>query len=156
MRSFLNSWIMNEMEPLFHRYRPVNSMKKLLAILFILCGSVPLYAAHIKGGEMFYVYLGPGAVPGTSKYEVSLKLYIDCDANNPGQLDPSIPLTVFNRTTNVQVGPPTTAQMRSESFIRFDPASNPCISNAPLDVCYRVRIYSATIELPNSPDGYTV
>ncbi len=131
-------------------------MKKILAILFILCGSVPLYAAHIKGGEMFYVYLGPGSTAGTSRYEVSLKLYIDCEANSPGQLDPSVPLTVFSRANNVQVGPPTTAPMKSENIIRFDPASNPCISNAPVDVCYRIRIYSAIIELPDSPDGYTI
>ena len=143
------------MELPFRRYR-VYSMKKLLAILFVLCGSLQVFAAHIKGGEMVYRYLGPGTTPGTSRYEISLKLYIDCDANSPGQLDPSVPLTVFNRSNNTQVGMPTTAPMTSENFIQFDPASNPCIANAPVDVCYRIRTYSATIELPDSPDGYTI
>ncbi|HUR12681.1 MAG TPA: PKD domain-containing protein [Flavitalea sp.] len=130
-------------------------MKKVLVIFSLLCGSLSLYAAHIKGGEMFYQYLGPGAA-GNSRYQVSLKLYIDCDANSPGQLDPSVPFTIFSRSNNQQIAPPTTAPMVSEEFIRFDPASNPCIANAPLDVCYRIRVYSAVIELTNAPEGYTI
>ena len=58
-------------------------------------------AAHIKGGELYYRYIGPGInSAGTSNYTVTLKLYIDCAANSPGQLDTEISLTVFDNLNN--------------------------------------------------------
>ncbi|RYZ56370.1 MAG: PKD domain-containing protein [Sphingobacteriales bacterium] len=132
-------------------------MKKLLFILIGLIGcNLSLLAEHIKGGEMFYTYIGPGSSAGTSVYSVSLKLYIDCNANSSGQLDQAISLTVFNKVNNSQYGAAITAPFTGETFSRFDPASNPCIGNPPRDVCYRVRIYSATITLPDIPAGYVI
>ena len=132
-------------------------MKKFLAILFGVIGMMlPARAEHIKGGEIFYTYTGPGTLPGTSNYSVSLKLYIDCGASSSGQLDPSISLTVFDKTTNLQYGQPISAPFIGESFSRFDPASNPCIGNAPTDVCYRVRVYSISIVLPDTQKGYII
>lgn len=131
-------------------------MKKILTILLFLAGySTSVFSAHIKGGEMFYQYVGPGNAPGTSVYMVSLKLYIDCSANAPGQLDESVPLSVFDKDTYGFVSVHT-AQRQTEEFVRFDPRSNPCIGNPPLDVCYRVRTYSTQIQLPNSPEGYII
>jgi PKD repeat protein len=49
-----------------------------------------------------------------------------------------------------------TAQWTKEEFIRYDPNSNPCITNPPRDVCYRLRYYEAIIELPNTINGYTI
>ncbi|RYZ50311.1 MAG: PKD domain-containing protein, partial [Sphingobacteriales bacterium] len=132
-------------------------MKKFLAILIGIFGmALSAMAEHIKGGELFYTYIGPGSAPGTSNYSVSLKLYIDCGASSSGQLDPSISLTIFNKTTNTQHGSIVTAGFTGESFIRFEPASNPCIGNPPTDVCYRVRVYSASVTLPDSQKGYTI
>src|SRR5688572_25788789 len=131
-------------------------MKKILVILTFLLGiSLPSIARHIKGGEMVYEYIGPGAAPNTSQYKITLKLYLDCGASG-GQLDDAVPLTIFNKETFRQIGSVTMASMTGEQTIRFDPASNPCISNPPLDVCYRIRSYSTTITLPNDPDGYIV
>ncbi len=93
---------------------------------------------------MFYEYLGEGA-NNTSRYKISLKLYLDCGATSPGQLDPTVNITIFNKGTN-QMLQTISAQLASENFLRFDPASNPCIGNPPLDVCYRVRTYS--VEIP--------
>ena len=139
----------------FLRYRAGYFMKRLLAIIILTCSFLPLFAAHIKGGEMYYRYIGPGS--GTnSRYQISLKIYIDCEATNPGQLDASVSLTIFNKGTNQQFGPTVNAPLKSENFISFDPASNPCISNPPVDVCYRIRVYSAEVELPTSPNGWTI
>ena len=131
-------------------------MKKFCLLILITGGFIlPLSAAHIRGGELYYKYLGPGRSPNTSSYLVTLKLYIDCGQNDPGQLDNEVYLTVFSKPGNREfVG--SYARMVSEEFIRYDPASNPCINNPPTDVCYRLRYYQYAFELPNSALGYTV
>jgi PKD repeat protein len=133
-------------------------MRVTLAIALLFFGSIQsLFAEHIKGGELFYVYLGPGSDANTAQYQVTLKLYIDCNANSGGQLDGSINLTVFDKSTNRQInGSPFSAPFISDVFLRFDPASNPCINNPPTDVCYRVRSFSTTITLPINASGYTI
>ena len=73
-----------------------------------------------------------------------------------GQLDDAVAITIFNKVTNRQVGNIVTAGLDGDRTIRFDPASNPCISNPPVDVCYRIRTYSVTITLPNEPEGYVI
>ncbi|MBC7848546.1 MAG: gliding motility-associated C-terminal domain-containing protein [Chitinophagaceae bacterium] len=132
-------------------------MKKFLAISLLLVGFFSnLQAEHIKGGEMSYRYLGPGPTVGTSIYQISLKLYIDCAASQPGQLDSDIPLTFFDKSNNAQSGASLVAPMVQEYFIQFDPNSNPCIGNPPTDVCYRVRIFSREVTLQNTVQGYVV
>src|SRR6185369_14486405 len=133
-------------------------MRRYLLISILTLVSIgPLMAEHIKGGELYYEYIGPGNGPNTSIYRLNLKLYIDCLANSPGQLDDFISFTIFSRADNTQYGDTVRSPMTSETFIKFDPASNPCISNAPTDVCYRIRVYtSRPIELPNSVKGYTI
>ena len=114
-------------------------------------------AEHIKGGEIYYTYLGEGGSANTSRYQITLKLYIDCKASSPGQLETTIPLTFFDKSNNnAQYGSAVTAPMTSEQFIQFDPASNPCIGNPPTDVCYRVRKFSIAVTLPNTVSGYVV
>ncbi|OQP57503.1 PKD domain-containing protein [Niastella populi] len=133
-------------------------MRKTLAIA-LLCffGTIQsLFAEHIKGGEMFYEYLGPGSGANTSQYRVTLKLYIDCNANSSGQLDGEIRLTVYDKGNNNQFGSPFTAPSQGDEWLRFDPASNPCISNPPNDVCYRVRSFSTVITLPINHAGYVI
>ena len=131
-------------------------MKKALVIFTLIASiSLPSLARHIKGGEMTYQYLGPGPSPNTSRYLIELKLYLDCGAMG-GQLDDAVPITIFNRASNRQHGSVLTAPLDSDHTIRFDPASNPCISNAPVDVCYRIRTYSITATLPDDPAGYII
>jgi PKD repeat protein len=133
-------------------------MRRVLAIVIFLCGTIQsLFAEHIKGGEMFYEYLGPGASANTAQYRVTLKLYIDCNANSPGQLDTEIGLTIFDKTNNAQIsGSPFTAPTTGDVFLKFDPSSNPCISNPPTDVCYRVRSFVTTVTLPINGPGYVI
>ena len=132
-------------------------MKKITVILCALLTSVlPLLAAHIRGGEVFYQYLGPGSSPNSSQYLVTLKLYISC-SSGPGQIDASEPFTIFRRSDNSMVGNASiTAPFTKEQFINYDPNSNPCITNPPNDICYRLRYYEKIIELPNDPVGYTI
>ena len=133
-------------------------MRKVLAIALLLFGSIQsLIAEHIKGGEMYYEYLGPGTDASTAQYRITLKLYIDCNANSTGQLDSEIKLTIFDKSNNGQIaGSPFSAPTTGDQWLRFDPASNPCISNPPTDVCYRVRSFSTTITLPINASGYII
>lgn len=128
-----------------------------IALLLLFVTIQSLFAEHIKGGEMFYEYLGAGSGAGTSLYRVTLKLYIDCNAQSSGQLDTEIRMTVYDKSNNSQVsGSPFAAPTIGDEWLRFDPASNPCISNPPTDVCYRVRSFSTTISLPINNAGYTI
>ena len=131
-------------------------MKKICFLALITWGFIlPLSAAHIRGGELYYKYVGPGTAPNTSVYVVTLKLYIDCGQNDPGQLDNEVYMTVFTKPNN-QVYTGSYARMTKEEFIQYDPASNPCITNPPRDVCYRLRYYEYTFQLPNTAMGYTI
>jgi CHU_C Type IX secretion signal domain/PKD domain len=130
-------------------------MKKLLVAGIAILFFFPLYAMHIRGGEMSYKYIGPGADPNTSRYLLRLKLYIDCNANAPGQNEASEPFTVFNRSTGVQYLD-VTVNLTSQQIITYDPNSNPCITNPPTDICYKLKFFETTVELPDIPGGYTV
>jgi PKD repeat protein len=104
---------------------------------------------------MYYTYLGSGTSANSSRYQVTLKLYVRCDATAQ-QLDPSEPFTVFTKANSRQFGTVFDAPLSSEQRISYDPNSNPCISNPPTDICYRMRFYTAIIELPDDPDGYII
>ena len=96
-------------------------MKKICLLILITGGFIlPLSAAHIRGGELYYKYLGPGSSANTSSYLVTLKLYIDCGQNDPGQLDTEVYLTVFSKPGNNEFTG-RYARMVSEEFIRYDP-----------------------------------
>jgi PKD repeat protein len=130
-------------------------MKKLLAFVILVLLLLPVYARHIRGGEMSYQYKGPGASPNTSSYLIRLKLYVDCTANDPGQNETSEPFTVFSKSANAQFANITVNLIRQD-IIQYDPNSNPCITNPPTDICYKLKYFETTIDLPDDPAGYTV
>lgn len=132
-------------------------MKRIFCTLLLLWGYIlGAQAAHIRGGELYYRYIGPGRSPNTSIYTVTLKLYIDCGQNAPGQLDEEAALNIFTKPDNVLQEVVIAGRQTNDDFIRYDPKSNPCITNPPLDVCYRLRYFTTTITLANRPEGYTI
>ena len=58
-------------------------MKRLVIILLLLTAVAiqSLYARHIKGGEISYIFVGPGAAPGTERYQITLRLFLECNAS---------------------------------------------------------------------------
>src|SRR5690606_5216036 len=56
-------------------------LKNFLSILFIVCCSLSLHAAHIVGGDFYYRCLG------NNQYEITLKVYKDCFATGPNVAD---------------------------------------------------------------------
>ncbi len=132
-------------------------MKRICILILTIAGcSLSLSAAHIRGGELFYRYIGPGASPNSSEYAITLKLYIDCGQNDEGQLDDEVILNRFYKSDNRRYGNVVTARMTRQEFIRYDPNSNPCITNPPNDVCYRLRYYEVRMEFPDDPFGYII
>ncbi len=77
-------------------------MKIILLSFFLLTFTFTSNAEHISGGEMTYVYLGPGTLPGTLKYQLTLRMYRDCSSNG-ATLDPTITFTVFRNSDFSQV-----------------------------------------------------
>jgi gliding motility-associated-like protein len=115
------------------------------------------FARHIRGGEVSYTYLGPGAGANAFRYKITVRLYIDCGQTDPGQRPPAIPLTIFTGgRNNQQFGNVLSAPKISEERIAYDPNSNPCINNPPTDICYDRFIYEVDVELPDNPNGYIV
>lgn len=134
-------------------------MRRAIGIMLLLLGSAfSLRAAHIRGGEMFYEYLKDGSTATATRYRVTLKLYIDCNATSPGQLNDEVNFTIWRNLSGGNFDKLDTflVHMTKEEFIRYDPNSNPCITNPPTDVCYRLRYYSTEVTLPNLANGYTI
>lgn len=128
-------------------------MKKIIAIIFIFF-SLPVFARHIAGGEIFYERIGPGGTPGTSVYRITLRLFRDCQSSG-AQLDPTVNLGIFEKNTNTEVpGSPFTVNLDHIETIQKN-GNLPCIINAPI-VCYQVGFYYLTVTLPNNQQGYWV
>ncbi len=130
-------------------------MKKLLAAIVTILFFIPVYARHIRGGEMSYAYVGPGVAPNSSTYTLRLKLYIDCNANDPGQNETSVPFTIYRRSDNARIAN-ITVNITGQQIITYDPNSNPCITNPPTDICYKLKYFETTVELPDDAQGYSI
>ncbi len=124
-------------------------MKKLPFLIFFIFFTVPLFADHLKGGWIYYEYLGVGSTTNTSKYKITVKQYMRCDASG-GQLDADVALGIFDGGTNqlLQTRLITITQTEFENKSNFS-----CITNAPT-ICYRVDQYVDIVDLPDNTDGY--
>ncbi|HEY6502840.1 MAG TPA: PKD domain-containing protein [Chitinophagaceae bacterium] len=126
-------------------------MKRLLLIITSFFFTIPLFANHITGGEIFYTYTGQNAA-GEHQYHVTLKLYRD-HFSSGAPLDAAAAIAVFNTASSAMVWSNTIAMTRQVRLILGSPG--PCITNAPV-VDYDVGYYEFDISLPPSAGGYTI
>jgi PKD repeat protein len=129
-------------------------MKKWIFILGLIVCSTPLFATHIKGGELSYTFISHNPTDKTVTYELLLTIFMDC-SSIPDVQDPSAYLSIFNRRTREHVMN-VTAPASGQYTTRFDPNSNRCIGNPPSDVCYIVKEYTIRVTLAENDDGYIV
>jgi gliding motility-associated-like protein len=123
-----------------------------MAILLALTVCHTLSARHIKGGEISYRYVGPGA-SGTDRYEILLRLFLECNASG-SQLDNEVSIAIYSTSgNNPAPGSPFLMPLTDDAFINLS-SPNPCIVN-PSPVCYRLRTYSRVLDLPRTSDGFT-
>ncbi|MEP7254285.1 MAG: PKD domain-containing protein, partial [Ferruginibacter sp.] len=130
-------------------------MKKLFTTLFFFMLAYATFAAHTKGGMMYYEYLGPGAAPNSARYKITLKIFTKCILDNPAQFCPTVIISLFNGANNLLI---EKIPVEYTSFIDThncsSPECHPCISLTP-DICIKVTTYIFTKELPITPYGYT-
>ncbi len=103
---------------------------------------------------MYYQYLGRAA-NGDHRYKVTIKIYRNCqDANNPGQ-NASVANIAIYRGTSATFYKTVAAPRITIYALQKGPNTDPCIVNPPA-VCYYILLYEATVDLPESSDGYTM
>jgi gliding motility-associated-like protein len=125
----------------------------LFISLFLSALVSPVYAKHIKGGEVHYTYLGPSATrPGYDRYELRLRLFISCQSTQ-GQLETSVVLGVYRSSDGFHVDN-VVANLSRSSIINLEKPS-PCIIH-PSPVCYWIREFTVIEELAKDPEGYMV
>jgi gliding motility-associated-like protein len=121
------------------------------AFLVMLTGTVS--AKHIKGGEIHYTYLGPSpSNPNYDQYALRLRLFISCQSTL-GQLETSVVMGIY-KTADGTLQSNVIANLSNSYQINLNTPS-PCIIN-PSPVCYWIREYTTTVEIPKDPVGYTV
>ena len=130
-------------------------MKHFAALLVLVLLSLTGFANHLKGGWIQYTYIGPGAAPNTSTYEITVRQYLDCGSTS-AQRDPDVYLGIYDGATNQPIaGSPKTVTLTSTD--RPNKTSfNSCLSLPYPTVCYIIDIYTTRIDLPNNTAGYTL
>lgn len=132
-------------------------MKKTISIIVFAFISFQAIASHIVGGEVAYVYLGPGSQPNTSKYRIMLRLFTECDQVCGGGSNVSCPPTsvVIGIFTNAApYGRVTNITLPLSSDPEIDLSTYPaCLDNHPR-VCYKVNTYTANVDLADNVPGY--
>lgn len=132
-------------------------MKKLIALAVILFWSLHCMAGHIAGGEMYYTYIGPGSAPNTAQYQITLRLFRECNpVGTAAQLPGDVFIGVFRNTTPATLMETVDVQRSTFTIIELPKTSKiyACIINPP-EVCYQVATFSFTKELPIDSYGYT-
>lgn len=131
------------------------NMKTFLVLIITLFSFLPAFANHIAGGELFYEYLGAGSTPNTGKYKLTMRLFRDC--HSPGQTleTETVKIGIYNTRNLSFYSTVQLALQRPVPTISLNTGAIPCLLNAP-EVCFQIGIFTGTVELPSSTDGYTL
>jgi gliding motility-associated-like protein len=128
--------------------------KAVTGLLAVLIFSISGYANHLKGGWIQYTYKGAGTAANTSRYEITVKQYLDCNSTQ-AQRDPSVFLGIFDGSTNALFGAVITIPL-SGTDIPDKKSFSPCLSQPYPRVCYIIDRYTTTVDLPDNAAGYTL
>lgn len=128
-------------------------IKYWFVLLIGLFSCSALYARHITGGELSYVYISSSG--STHTYQITLKLYRDCFSTG-AQLDPAAAISIFTKNASgLSTGSQDyTINMSRQENLRLG-SPGKCIDNPPA-VCYEVGVYIFTVNLPATQYGYAV
>jgi gliding motility-associated-like protein len=133
-------------------------MRKALLIVILLFSTSIAFADHLKGGFFTYKYLGPGASPGSSRYDIILTLYMDCNAREGGtgsQVDETLNFTFFDGKTFDLLH--TTNVSKSNNYLLGKKTDDECISGNQVVCNYKVVTYVlSNVALAARDNGYVV
>jgi len=128
-------------------------MKKFLVFSFFILVFSNAFSAHITGGEMIYLYLGPGSTPNTKSYRITLKLFRD-ETGGGAPMPGVVRIGIFSNNNNSQIPlSPFDIPLTSTSSVAVTPPPL-CMTNPPV-LIYTMGTYEFVIELPNNTAGYT-
>lgn len=133
--------------------RLTDTIKKIFVLLIILLFVQQGFANHLKGGWIQYSYIGPGTAANTSRYEITVRQYLDC-ASTAAQRDANVFLGIFDGATNQLLNNSSITIPRSGSENPNKTSYSPCISLPPPKVCYFIDVYTTTLDLPDNAAGY--
>lgn len=128
------------------------TLKFFLILKFIFLVDTVLFAEHIVSGVMYYEYLGPGSMANTNMYQITLKLFTDCniDKTIEGNIDigiykgsPGNYAFVLKRTAFLGGSP---------SYSDFSGSCSSLLRN----VCVGAATYVTNIELPETSGNYLI
>ncbi|MFY7898844.1 MAG: PKD domain-containing protein [Chitinophagaceae bacterium] len=125
-------------------------MKRLILLIFFLVIGKCVLAIHVKGGWIYYKYIGAGNTNDTSVYQVTVYVFKDCNINGPLPVG----LAVYDANTNAVVStiiPTPYTNTGNTTKATFDP----CLSNPPR-ICYQIQTFTTTLRLANNANGYII
>lgn len=121
----------------------------LIFLLVFILSATNIYADHLKGGWIKYVYQGQSG--DNINYGVSFYQYSDC--SEPEKVDAQIFLGIYDASTFRQL---TIKAVSKTSLTREEKSDfGPCFQNPPT-VCYLVAEYTTTISVPSNAAGYVL
>ena len=127
------------------------SFKNWLAVALLLL-ALPSQATHLLGGEMSYRYLGAAATPGNFRYEVTVLVYVNANADPQiAEGRATIEVGFYSKTAPGNLLRAVT--IPRNSFHSATPVVPNCPGVAPAPPV-NVAKYVAVVELPASFDGY--
>jgi gliding motility-associated-like protein len=117
-------------------------MKKIIGILIVLvtCFS-SANGSHIVGGDVHFEQTGPNT------FNITLEMFRDwCNASFV--FDPTVNCVIRDNSTDALIQNVTLTRISLDSIVFGDECYTP------QGICNEVSIYSATVNLPNNPNGY--
>lgn len=130
------------------------SLLKFILFIFLCLSFNASFARHIKGGWIFYQYLGPGITdPSKLLYKVTVKVFRDCAIPDPNQNDTQIGITIFSTATGGQLNDIFAPLVAIDTLNKVSYSA--CINTNP-PVCYHILRYEKTMELAPISGGYTL
>ena len=126
-------------------------MKKAITILCLLFFATTAFARHGKGGYLVYKYLGAGTNPNTSRYQITVVHYVNCQEVE-FELG-SVYVGIFNGSDGALYN--TIEIKRSNERYIQKQKFDDCINPVP-QVCFFLAFYVTTVELPNKNSGYVL
>lgn len=126
-------------------------MKRTVLILCLMLGAVAAFAKHGKGGYLVYKYLGAGAVANTSRYQITVVHYVNCEETE-FELN-SVYIGIFEGAgnflyTTLNVNRTDQRYIQKQHF-------DGCINPVP-EVCFFLAFYVTIVDLPNNTSGYVL
>jgi len=132
-------------------------LKCIVVIIVLFFLSEKVDASHISGGEIFYEYLGPGNSPNTDLYRLTMRLFRECNSNGQDLNFEQVNIGVFSTGSRLLYTQILLNKVwvNDPPVIRNTPGAIPCLTGDG-SLCYQVGVFNNTIELPRTPDGFTL